>query len=107
MLLFSRKTRRFNYLRVFHKSLNVAVKPARMRVWHPRAPRSGEKNAAPSRRAWACPSPCVWLAALITPVGQDRQILTRSGSGEPELQRGPMPSSIRPPAKMGYIPKRR
>ena len=47
-----------------------------------------------------CPSPCVWIpSALIrhflplrgdtclTPVGQDRLILPRSGSGEPELQR--------------------
>jgi len=33
------------------------------------------------------PSPCVFLADLITPVGKDRLILTRSGSGEPELQR--------------------
>ena len=27
------------------------------------------------------------LSDLITPVGQDRQILTRSGSGDPELQK--------------------
>ena len=39
-------------------------------------------------RASGCPSPCVWIpSALITSVGQDRQILPRSGSGEPELQR--------------------
>ena len=36
-------------------------KPARMRVWHPRPPRYGGKNAAPSRRARACPSPCCCL----------------------------------------------
>ena len=54
---------------MFHNSLNVAVR----------------KNASPSRRARACPSPCVWLAALIPPVVQDLQILPRSGSGKPEL----------------------
>ena len=42
-------------------------------------------------------------AALITSVGQDRLILPRSGSGDPELQRGAMPSGIRLPAKAGYI----
>ena len=31
-------------MRVLHNSLNVAVKPSRMRVWHPRAPRYGEKR---------------------------------------------------------------
>ena len=45
------------YTRVFHKSLNVAGEPARMRVWHPRAPRCGEKNASPSRRAVGKPIP--------------------------------------------------
>ena len=42
-------------------------------------------------------------AALITSVGQDRQILTcfTGVEGEPELQRGPMPAGIRPPAKAG------
>ncbi len=34
------------------------------------------------------PSPCVLLADLVTPVGQDRLILTRSGAGAPELQMG-------------------
>ena len=48
-------------MKVFHKSLNVA----------------GETR-----------SPCVLLSDLITPVGQDRQILTRSGAGAPELQSG-------------------
>ena len=41
----------------------------------------------PSRRARACPSPCVLLSDRLTPVGQDRLILTRSGAGAPELQR--------------------
>ena len=50
-------------------------------------PRATIKNASSSRRARACPSPCVWLADRIPPVGQDRLILTCSGSGDPELQR--------------------
>ena len=33
-------------------------KPARMRVWHPRAPALREKTASLHRRARACPSPC-------------------------------------------------
>ena len=50
------------------------------------------------RKARACPSPCVWIpSALITLVGQDRQILPRSRSGDLELQVGPMPAGIRPP----------
>ena len=40
----------------------------------------------PHAHASGCPSPCVWLADRITPVGQERLILTRSGSGAPELQ---------------------
>ena len=59
-------------VRVFHKSLNVAVTDLAMRYW------AWEKcfAAIPLRRAWACPSPCVWiLSAFITSVGQDRQIL--------------------------------
>ena len=56
---------------------------------------SWSKNGPLPRRARACPSQCVWLADRITAVGQDRlkfwhicqAILTRSGSGEPELQR--------------------
>ena len=32
-------------------------KPARMRVWHPRAPALREENGPGYRRAWACPSP--------------------------------------------------
>ena len=52
-----------------------------------RPPRYGKKTPPLHRRARACPSPCVWLAERITPVGQDRPILTRSGSGDPELQR--------------------
>ena len=67
-----------NYFKVFHNSLNVAVD---------RPPRYDEKNAFPSRRARACPSPCVWLANLITSVDQDRLILIRSGAGAPELQK--------------------
>ena len=42
----------------------------------------------PHAHASGFPSPCVLLSERITPVGQDRQILTRSGSGDPELQRG-------------------
>ena len=41
--------RLLNLVRVFHKWLNVAVK----------TPRYGEKNASLSRRARACPSPCL------------------------------------------------
>ena len=49
----------------------------------------------PHAHARGFPSPCVLLSNLITPVGQDRlklwhicqAILTRSGSGDPELQR--------------------
>ena len=41
----------------------------------------------PHAQASGFPSPCVWLSNLITPVGQDRLILTRSGAGAPELQR--------------------
>ena len=33
------------------------------------------------------PSPCVFLSDRVTSVGQARLILTRSGSGDPELQR--------------------
>ena len=50
-------------------------------------PRATVKKRLPSRMERACPSPCVWLADRITPVGQDRLILTRSGAGAPELQR--------------------
>ena len=42
----------------------------------------------PHAHASGFPSPCVWLAERITPVGQDRPILTRSRSGDLELQRG-------------------
>ena len=46
------------------------------------------------------PSPRVWLAERITPVGQDRLILTRSGAGAPELQRlGQCLPGIRHPSK--------
>ena len=48
-------------------------------------PRYGEKNAFPSRRTVGKPVPRHRSRAR--PVGQDRLILTRSGSGEPELQR--------------------
>ena len=41
----------------------------------------------PHAQASGFPSPCVWLADRLTPVGQDRLILTCSGSGDPELQR--------------------
>ena len=89
-------------LRVFPKSLNVAVKPARMRVWHPRAPRCGEKTLplhvgrgpvprqaighASTRGGQAPALRCQGKRVLITPVEQVRQILPRSGAGEPELQ---------------------
>ena len=43
----------------------------------------------PHAHASGFPSPCVWLADRLTPVGQDRLILTRSGAGAPELQSGP------------------
>ena len=42
----------------------------------------------PHAHARGFPSPCVWLSDRVTPVGQDRLILTRSGSGDPELQMG-------------------
>ena len=45
----------------------------------------------PHAHARGFPSPCVLLANLLTSVVQDRLILTRSGAGAPELQRGPMP----------------
>ena len=54
-----------------------------------RPPRYGRRKASFHRRARACPSPCVLLADRIPPVGQDRLILTRSGSGDPELQSRP------------------
>ena len=62
------------------------------------------KNAALLRRARACPSPCVWRADLVTSVGQDRLILTRSGSGDPELQRWAqcLPVFARPPRPDKY-----
>ena len=41
----------------------------------------------PHAHASGFPSPCVWLADRISPVGQDRLILICSGSGDPELQR--------------------
>ena len=40
----------------------------------------------PHAQASGFPSLCVWLSDRITPVGQDRRILTRSESGDPELQ---------------------
>ena len=43
----------------------------------------------PHAHARGFPSPSVWLLDRIPPVGQDRLILTRSGSGDPELQRWP------------------
>ena len=56
-------------MRVFHKSLNAAVTGPALR---------GGKT---------CPSPCILLAEdRLTPIGQDRLILTRSGAGAPELQ---------------------
>ena len=63
-----------------------------------------KKNATPLRRARACPSPCVLLANLLTPVGKARLILTRSGSGEPELQRWAqcLPAFARPPRRDKY-----
>ena len=51
-----------------------------------RPPRYGKKRP-PSRRARACPSPCVWLSDRVTPIGQEHLLLTRSGAGTPELQR--------------------
>ena len=80
-----------------------------MNIAGDRPPRYDEKNATPSRRARACPSPRVWIpAALITPVGQDRQILPRFGLWRARTtESGPMPSSIRLSSKAGYIPKRR
>ena len=75
-------------MRVFHKSLNVAGETrsdARVASEGPRA--TMKKNASLSRRARDRPSPCILLADRLTPVGQDRLILTRSGSGDPELQR--------------------
>ena len=52
-----------------------------------RPPRDGLQGRLPCpRRARACPSPCVWLSDRVTPVVQDRLILTCSGSGDPELQ---------------------
>ena len=64
----------------------------------------GEKNAAPSRRARACPSPCILVSNLITPVSQDRLILTRSGAGAPELQRWAqcLPVFACPPRRDNY-----
>ena len=57
----------------------------------------------PHAQARGFPSPCVWLADRITSVGQDRLILTRSGAGAPELQRGALPSSRRDlPVSMQY-----
>ena len=54
------------------------------------------------------PRATVYAACAHPPVVQARQILPRSGSGEPELQRGPMPSGIRLRSKAGDIrPKRR
>ena len=57
----------------------------------------------PHAHASGFPSPCVWRVDRITYVGQDRlnlwhicqTILTCSGSGDPELQRGPMPAGRR------------
>ena len=40
----------------------------------------------PHAQASGFPSPCVLLSDLLTSVGQDRLILTRSGAGAPELQ---------------------
>ena len=50
----------------------------------------------PPAQASGFPSPCVLVSDLVPPVGQDRlklwhicqAILTRSGAGAPELQRG-------------------
>ena len=111
-------------LRVFHKSLSVAVTGPALR----------KKNAFPSRSARACPSPryrarvcsrgtgpraTVDAACAHHLVGQARQILPCSGSGEPELQRwarclfeiwrsqttevGLMPSGTRLPSKARHI----
>ena len=60
--------------------------PRHAAIARDRPPRYG-KNSPLHRRARACPSPCVLLSERITSVGQDRLILTRSGAGEPELQR--------------------
>ena len=46
----------------------------------------------PHAHARGFPSPCVWLADCITLVVQDRLILNRSGSGDPELQSYETPS---------------
>ena len=71
-------------MRVFHNSLNVAGETrsdARVASEGPRAtmkktpPLDVGRGPVPRHRSRA------------RPVGQDRQILTRSGSGEPELQR--------------------
>ena len=34
------------------------------------------------------PSPCVWPSDRVTPVVQEHLLLTRSGLGDPELQKG-------------------
>ena len=47
----------------------------------------GEGNPLACACGMRGPSPYVLLSDHITPVGQDRLILTRSGSGDPELQR--------------------
>ena len=58
--------------RVFHKSLNVAVTGPAMRCGRVSL-QSREEDG--------------FRSALITPIGQARQSLPCSGSGEPELQR--------------------
>ena len=68
------------------RTTEVFVLIGRSRGTGPRA--TVRRSPFKHRRAGACPPPCVWIPSnLITPVGQDRRILTRSGAGTPELQR--------------------
>ena len=56
-------------------------------VWRGEGQALALRNAG-VRLAWRGTGsrPTVKLADRVTPVGQDRPILTRSGSGDPELQ---------------------
>ena len=58
----------------------------------------------PHAHARGFPSPCVLVSERITPVGQDRLILTRSRSGDLELQRWArcLPVFARPPRQDNY-----
>ena len=59
-------------------------KPARMRVWHPRAHALRKKTPPLHRRARACPSPCCDRGGQAPALRKKR---SRSGAGAPELQR--------------------